>query len=89
MAIAKSKIPKILRMASVAAFGSFLSIKGMHLRMMKITSRLIRIPMMMAYTSNEERSESIVVNVPAPASKGKAIGTMLPDAPSLLSLRKK
>lgn len=32
--------------------------------------------------SNSAFSEMMVVNVPAPASKGKAIGTMLPDAAS-------
>ena len=90
IAIARRRIPKTFRNALVAAGGSFFSRKGVLFNTTKITMRLMTIPAMMAVISKDERNDNIVVNVPAPASNGNAIGTMLPEfEPSLLSPLKK
>ena len=90
IAIARSNIPKTFLNASVTDLGNFFSRNGVLLRTMKMTSRLMAMPTMISAVSNEERSDNIVVSVPAPASNGNAIGTILPEVlPSLLSPLKK
>ena len=61
----------------------------MLLRTAKMISRLAMIPIMISNVSKLERNDRIVVRVPAPASNGKAIGTMLPELVSVLSDLKK
>lgn len=89
MAIANRSIPKIFLKASVAGFGSFFESQGVLLSTMKMINRLAMIPSMISRVSKLERKDKIVVSVPAPASKGNAIGTMLPELDSELSDLKK
>lgn len=89
IAIASNRIPKIFLNASVAVFGNFLASHGVLFNTKKMISRLATIPIMISIVSKLERKERIVVSVPAPASSGKAIGTILPDELSEVSDLKK
>jgi hypothetical protein len=55
----------------------------------KIINRLTTIPMMISTVWKLDLNESMVVKVPAPASKGNAIGTILPEELSEVSDLKK
>lgn len=89
IAMANRSIPKIFLKASVAGFGSFFESHGVLLRTMKMINRLAMIPSMISIVLKLDRKDKIVVRVPAPASKGNAIGTMLPELDSELSDLKK
>lgn len=55
------------------------AIQSIDLKRKKIMIALMMIPPRILIVSNSAFKEIIVVNVPAPASNGKAIGTILPE----------
>lgn len=66
----------------------FLDNQSVDLRIIKIKIKLTTIPTAILIVSNSAFNDRMVVKVPAPANKGNAIGTILPDLlPSCSSLK--
>lgn len=82
MAIANNIIPNTF-LSVVAVCGVILAAnQSIDLSSTKMMMALTIIPPSMLAVSNSALSEMMVVKVPAPASRGKAIGTILPEAAS-------
>ena len=76
------KIPNTLRKVEESCGDIFRDNQSVDLRMKNMRIKLIVIPAIMVEVVYSTFNEIMVVNVPAPANIGKAIGTMLPEPPS-------
>ena len=76
MAIAIRTIPKILLNTSIPPFPNFLSRNGTDFNTPKTNNRLTTMAILMGIISYSALSDKMVVNVPAPAMSGNAIGTI-------------
>ena len=83
-------MPNILRKLFSSFSLIFLESQPLLLNTRKTITRLMRIPNNIGIVSNSDFKLMIVVNVPAPAKSGKAIGTIVPSLPCwLMSLKKR
>ena len=82
MAMAIIKIPNTFRKVEDTCGDILRDSQSVDLRMKNMMTKLMTIPEIIVAVVYSTFSETIVVNVPAPANIGKAIGTMLPEPPS-------
>jgi len=88
MEIANKMIPNILRSTAAPPLPSLACSQSEDLITKNTINRLTIIPIIMFSTAYSARNASSVVSVPAPAMKGKAIGTIEADIASSDSLKK-